>query len=1201
LEELVHIDLEFRWKVSQTEGGNEPPPIDTYLQQFPELEVVKLGLIRAEFELASRFDRPVSIDDYVQRFGGTVGGKQLQSVLNEQLKKPRPLVPVKPGTSLGRYKIVNEHGRGGFGAVWRAKDTKLGRRIAVKQLGQRLANDSQSRRRFISEARVTARLEHPGIVPVYDISNVEEDHAYYTMRLIQGRTMAEAIDDLDQLPDDSIEFQLLRQRLLQAFVDACQTIEYAHAQGVIHRDLKPQNMIVGDYGETILLDWGLASVIGEADDPEQVEEFKTDPEVLSKEESMETLRGGAMGTPAYMPPEQARGEMENISKSSDVYSLGATLYQIITRRIPFTDGPLATLLDRVKTSDIPTAWELNNRIEKPLSCIAARAMQNRPADRYPSVAALVDDVQRFLADQPISAYQDPMLSRIARWIRKHPTAAAAAAMLTLFAFAAIFTAVMINNAWMAKEAKRITDLQIAAERAAATAESQIKNNRFDAAAKTLASGFELIHDEPQLQSLAQQIEQRHLRTQQIVEFYALSSKAQEETFFDRTNRSAIYCQAALDELRILDNPNWWNALPDQDLSPIQKEQLQSEVYRITTLLASMRLAETAKQAVSLEMLVDPQSVNADEQAVASLKSAGFAAGVANRFRPSRAMQMIEEISNVVQGRGTAIDLTNINPLNAVDSAVMGSILDNNVDPQGNGRAAISAILEMRDPNVVAKQWLDDALKYNPDWFWLPVFMGHSQVRIGEPEEGIRTLSHAVGIRPDYWVGYQYRAIASLAAATNETSRKRRSELLNASSQDIQRALDLEPFNSELFWTKALIQYQSGVASDQIADTFLTAFELHPNLGEISGGHYSGISKMFYSRAQAFVELQTNENDATPEMSVLEIVIALWQNDVDEAKKISNAAEGKYPDNRLVKSMARLVANASDLANAQPFEFDSDSRFAWHFYLSNAIAHRRAGQLSDESIVLRNALDLAKVEWQISKTQIALARCLTEMGEVEEAVRLVRNTISIDRAVDIGQVAAAAEKSNSETLVRICQEYLDQTKSKLDFANPETRTITQPALLNSGFELGLSYHWAPFAQRKTASAWNNFGQSRTVAESVSDNVKEGRRCLRLRLNCPLEDESYGMMNQSVPVTAGTKYRLGFWVRGEFEIPGGVTVGLLDEQGKSFRNSKTIDDATTQWKRYEFDFMPDRDEATLGIRVQGQGNVWLDDFTMTAIDD
>ncbi len=774
LEELVHIDLEFRWKAfHQAPIKNpRPPSVESYLQQFPELNNVKLGLIQGEFDLINRFDEIASVDEFVERFGQQIDGTDLRPILQSQISEINRTRRIKPGVTLDRYEIVNEHGRGGFGAVWRATDTKLGRRIAVKQLGQKLASDSESRRRFISEARVTARLEHPGIVPVYDISNVQDDHAYYTMRLIQGRTMAEAIDELHQLNTNSNEFRLTRQRLLQAFVDVCLTIEYAHAQGVIHRDLKPQNIIVGNYGETILLDWGLASVIDDPEDVAEVESLGSDPEVLSKEESLETLRGSVLGTPAYMPPEQARGEVEDISRLSDVYSLGATLYHLVTGKIPFTDQPLENLLERVKSGTIPAAHELDSTVEKPLSAIAERAMQIESSDRYSNVASLADDVQKFVADQPVSAFRDPMLARLARWIRKHPTAAAACVLTILFVFLASVAGLIINNAWNTREEKRITELQIAAERSDATAVSQIKNGRFDAAARTLAQAVELVKNEPRLKTLSDRIAAREKRTRQIVEFYKLGTKAQEETFFDRTNRSAIYCQAALDELKVLEHPDWWNHLPDADLSPLQREQLRSEVYRITTLLASMRLAETFNDAVSLKILLDPKSISENAPTAKSIKAASFVASAANRYRPSRAMKMIEDIGSVAAGKQETIDLTNMNPLNAVDSAVMGSILDNNVPKQGVVRNAISGLLELRDPNIVARQWLDDALKYNPDWYWLPVFMGHSQMRTGIPEEGIRTISHAVGIRPDYWSAtntvhwqvFQQRCKKNLASA-----------------------------------------------------------------------------------------------------------------------------------------------------------------------------------------------------------------------------------------------------------------------------------------------------------------------------------------------------------------------------------------------------------------------------------------------------
>ncbi len=1198
LEELVHIDLEFRWKVFEKSGkeSDRPPNIEQYISRFPALDAVKLGLIQGEFELASRFGGVVSVDEFVSRFGDSVAGSDLRPILQSQLSEINRSRQVKPGVTLGRYEIVNEHGRGGFGAVWRATDTKLGRRIAVKQLGQRLASDSESRRRFISEARVTARLEHPGIVPVYDISNVQDDHAYYTMRLIQGRTMAEAIDDLHKMEPRSNEFRLLRQRLLQSFVDVGLTIEYAHAQGVIHRDLKPQNIIVGDYGETILLDWGLASVVDEPDEPDLIEALSADPEVLSKEESMQTLRGSVLGTPAYMSPEQARGEIENISRLSDVYSLGATLYHLVSGTIPFTDRALDGLLDRVKVGDLPSAHELAPAVEKSLSCIAAKAMANESSLRYSSVAALVDDVQRFIADQPISAYRDPFLARAARWIRKNPTVAASLVMTALFIIAAGVAGLVVQNAWEAKEEKRIAGLQIAAERADATALSQIQNGRFDAAAKTLTQAAGLVEGEPRLSDIFDRIAARGERTHQIVEFYSLGTKAQEETFFDRTNRAAIYCQAALDELGILTQSSWWNQLPDDDLSELQKEQLQSEVYRVTTLLASMRLAETAEDAMSLDILIDPKSIPENTPAMQSIKAASFAANVANRFRRSRAMQMIEEVGSVSEGGRQAVDLTNVNPLNAVDSAVMGSILDNNVPQEGMVRTAVSGLLEMRDPNVVARQWLDDALKYNPDWYWLPVFMGTSQMRTGFPEDAIRTISHAVGIRPDYWVGYQYRALASASAAMQEKSRKRKTALLNAASRDIQRAMDLESSRSPLFWTKAIIQFESQSNPEQITNTFLRAFEIHPGLAEIRGGHYSAVTRMFFSRAQAFVNLQKADENGTAELAVLEIAIQLWRGQLAEAKKLSAEADKKFKDDSMVNNFSQWIAKGEDLTSGEAIRIDADTRFAWRLHLVNAAHYRGKKDFVSEAESFRASLDLAEVDWQVSRSQIQLVICLLRLGELEEAASITRTAIQLDRAVDLELVETVAKEVKAKQLLKICDEFRELRKPKVSFA--DGGTIAKPALLNSGFELGLSYHWAPYSRRTTAASWNNFGESRTTAEAVSIDSYEGSRCLSLKLDCPVEAGMHGQMAQTVPVTVGQKYELTFWAKAKSLSENAVRVGVSDESQKDWIESVALGSGDFGWKQFQVSFTASESQIDVMIRAQGTGRVWLDDLQIIA---
>ena len=270
LHELVHIDMEFKWKqFANADRGDRPEPLAEYVKRFPRLNQSNLlaDLIQAEFELRWQYQDEPNIPDYILEFGKGADGLLDVSGALEPLARRLATAHtrlgrenVSEGMQLGRYTLVAEHARGGFGAVWRADDTKMGRRIALKRLGSNLARQSETRRRFVSEARVTARLEHPGIVPVYDMSTLDEEHAYYTMKLVRGDTLAEKIRSTHELPERDSRKAVEQKNLLRSFLDVCNTIDYCHARGVIHRDLKPQNVVVGNFGETIVLDWGLASV-----------------------------------------------------------------------------------------------------------------------------------------------------------------------------------------------------------------------------------------------------------------------------------------------------------------------------------------------------------------------------------------------------------------------------------------------------------------------------------------------------------------------------------------------------------------------------------------------------------------------------------------------------------------------------------------------------------------------------------------------------------------------------------------------------------------------------------------------------------------------------------------------------------------------------------------------------------------------------
>ncbi len=340
-----------------------------------------------------------------------------------------------------RFRVLRPHARGGLGAIFVALDTELHREVALKQILDQHADDRVSRQRFLLEAEVTGGLEHPGIVPVYGLGFDGDGRPYYAMRFIKGDNLKEAIDrfhtDHERGRDPGQRSLELRQ-LLRRFTDVCNAIEYAHARGVLHRDIKPGNIIVGKHGETLVVDWGLAKARGRTDLAEPADERPLLPSSASG--SAETLPGCALGTPAYMSPEQAAGELDRLSPRSDVYSLGATLYCLLTGKAPFEGADVGELLRRVRKGEFPSPRALDPAVDHALDAVCQKAMATKPEDRYGSCRALADDIERWMADEPVTAWTEPWTRKLLRWLTRHRvgvTAAAAAGLVALVGLASV--------------------------------------------------------------------------------------------------------------------------------------------------------------------------------------------------------------------------------------------------------------------------------------------------------------------------------------------------------------------------------------------------------------------------------------------------------------------------------------------------------------------------------------------------------------------------------------------------------------------------------------------------------------------------------------------------------------------------------------------------------------------------------------------
>jgi eukaryotic-like serine/threonine-protein kinase len=280
------------------------------------------------------------------------------------------------------YTLIRKLGQGGLGTVWLARDNSLQRYVALKEVNEAMQGNPATVSRFSHEAVVTGRLEHPSIVPIHQFAkDIESGQTFYTMRFLGKQTMQDAIVEYHERREDGDHDPMLLHHLLSAFVSVCQAIAYAHSRNVVHRDLKPENIALDRYGQVIVLDWGLAKTIGESDLHNEV----VGDSSFDQSHTHKTVAGQVMGTPMYMAPEQAAGRVDEIDERTDVYGLGAILFEILTGDPPggrshrsITSGSkVAELLTAIMNNPIPGARELNPDVAPELNAVCAKALARK--------------------------------------------------------------------------------------------------------------------------------------------------------------------------------------------------------------------------------------------------------------------------------------------------------------------------------------------------------------------------------------------------------------------------------------------------------------------------------------------------------------------------------------------------------------------------------------------------------------------------------------------------------------------------------------------------------------------------------------------------------------------------------------------------------------------------------------------------------
>ena len=1230
LEELILIEMEFAWKrfrglpIDERES-NRPSELADYVERFPKLADAKvLGrLVLEECAFRRSCGEDIEPTDYVNNF------KQLDD-LPDDFWQRMDTIPVGgdangDGTGVfGRYEVVAEQGRGGFATVWRAIDPKLGREVALKQLNENLARRADLRNRFLIEARIAARLEHPGIVPVHDMGRQEDGRPYYTMKLVRGETLAVAINRMFEEHTDDVYRSVDFRRLLNSFVAVCRTMEYAHSNGVLHRDLKPQNIVVGRYGETIILDWGLAKIVGESSDEDSAgfDELDTDVDA--------TQAGEIKGTPAFMSPEQAGGLTDEVDERSDIYALGVILYVLLTGKLPFRGNRTDDVLRQVVAAEPIPVSSLSSAVPKPLEAVCDKAMRKKADDRYQSVAELTADVERYLNDEPVTARREPWTARAGRWMRRHRAITASSIVgLLLITVATAVGLVLKDRADQREQAQaeeidrreeqRIAGLRQYGDLALAAARDDIRKSRFVEAKLHLEEAIERIGDDPELAERKALFVAMRERAGQLVTFYEQHNRAFEFAYLERDILARTASHAALQSVGTFRHADWWLRLPADDLTVTQIDRLQQDVYWQLMMFAALQ----TKQLIGVELpnLMLGRTTDSMKQRARSILAV---VEQLHRFRLSDSGRLMETFCRyLLDPKNTSLpEKVDGRPLNAADYYFQGLVYF--YVSQSLSDPTVSLVVKLIGSKIglpknllkKSQEYLQEAARLEPGNFWVNLFQGLADESRGDLATARRAYDFCIMQRPEHYLAYSARAQVQLRMArrlnatrmadakkkglraNDVTTRQAIDKLIADSQRDIDTARQYNATEPELFWVRGSLLTNLPSHLQFAVRAFHSALDLEGPSSQLRG-RTGQIRKLGRKTQKTWAESMVR---AYPDDVDLAVYLArlLWEVDgpksIDRAGRLVQGVIDRNPNHAyayLIRGIARQQKDDHEAALRDfrsAFEFDVLCVPALY---RTAMSLEHLGRHNQANAAYERFQQRAVSNWQKREAHLGRCRMLLALKQPESAAVALTAAITADPYANLDRLRQAAEQAGAKTIVARIANYKPQVQ-KFTVTAPPVRVGHRVPLINGGFELGfIGRHWGVGQYGGNKLVWWVSRGSASSAHGTRRVKHSGMHSLHVVSRSDFKEHRYGTTVQDVPIVPNATYRITFYARARNL----ARVAGLIVFDTTWKKAMALPPGTYDWKKVEGRFRLPTNVANIRILAQGQGEFWIDDMEIT----